>query len=138
MMFSMPSVWYHTVLNTLRSPAKVMAAMMELHQMYMVQSERQILVSRWGLYNTLMMDCISRSIQLMGVVLLGLLKSSELLPWWISESFQLQMGFSFPFLHANNLRSSLLIMRARSFLLSCMQGVHTQGQCTVGTKIFFT
>ena len=35
------------------------------------------------------------------------------------ESFQLQMGFSFPFLRANDLRSSLLIMRARSFLLSC-------------------
>ena len=30
------------------------------------------------------------------------------------ESFQLQMGFSFPFLRANNLRTSLLIMRTRS------------------------
>ena len=36
-----------------------------------------------------------------------------------AESFQLQMGFSFPFLQANYLRSSLLIMRTRSFLLSC-------------------
>ena len=35
------------------------------------------------------------------------------------ESFQVQMGFSFPFLRANNLRSSLLIMRTRRFLLSC-------------------
>ena len=34
------------------------------------------------------------------------------------ESFQLQMGLSFPFLRANYLRSSLLIMRTRSFLLS--------------------
>ena len=31
------------------------------------------------------------------------------------ESFQLQMGFSFPFLLANDLRSSLLNIRARSF-----------------------
>ena len=54
------------------------------------------------------------------------------------ESFQLQMEFPFPFLRANDLRSFLLIIRARIFLLSCMQGVHTQGQCTVGTKIFFT
>ena len=37
----------------------------------------------------------------------------------VGESFQLQMGFSFPFLCANNLRSSLLNIRARSFLLSC-------------------
>ena len=37
-----------------------------------------------------------------------------------TESFQLQMGFSFPFLRANNLRSSLLNIRARRFLLSCM------------------
>ena len=35
------------------------------------------------------------------------------------ESFQLQMGFSFPFLRANDLRLSLLNIRARSFLLSC-------------------
>ena len=35
------------------------------------------------------------------------------------ESFQVQIGFSFPFLLANNLCSSLLIMRTRSFLLSC-------------------
>ena len=35
------------------------------------------------------------------------------------ESFQLQMGFSFPFLRANDLHSSLLNIRARSFLLSC-------------------
>ena len=35
------------------------------------------------------------------------------------ELFQLQMGFSFPFLRANHLRSSLLNIRARSFLLSC-------------------
>ena len=35
------------------------------------------------------------------------------------ESFQLQMGFSFPLLRANDLRSSLLNIRARSFLLSC-------------------
>ena len=31
------------------------------------------------------------------------------------ESFQLQMGFLFPFLRANDLRSSLLNIRARSF-----------------------
>ena len=31
------------------------------------------------------------------------------------ESFQLHMGFSFPFLCANNLRLSLFIMRTRSF-----------------------
>ena len=36
-----------------------------------------------------------------------------------TESFQLQMVFSFPFLRANDLRSSLLNIRARSFLLSC-------------------
>ena len=35
------------------------------------------------------------------------------------ESFQLQMVSSFPFLHANDLRSSLLNIRARRFLLSC-------------------
>ena len=35
------------------------------------------------------------------------------------ESFQLQMVFSFPFLRANNLRSSLLNIRARNFLLLC-------------------
>ena len=35
------------------------------------------------------------------------------------ELFQLQMGFSFPFLRANDLRSYLLNIRARSFLLSC-------------------
>ena len=34
----------------------------------------------------------------------------------VVESFQLQMGFSFPFLRANNLRTSLLIMRTRSLL----------------------
>ena len=32
------------------------------------------------------------------------------------ESFQIQMGFSFPLLRANDLRLSLLIMRTRSFL----------------------
>ena len=32
------------------------------------------------------------------------------------ESFQLQMGFSFPFLRANDLRTSLLIMRTFSLL----------------------
>ena len=31
-----------------------------------------------------------------------------------AESFQLQMGFSFPFLRANNLRTYLLIMRTHS------------------------
>ena len=31
-----------------------------------------------------------------------------------TESFQLQMGFSFPFLRVNNLRTSLLIIRTRS------------------------
>ena len=45
----------------------------------------------------------------------------------VMESFQLQMGFSFPFLRANDLRSSLLIMITRSFLLSCMWVVHTLG-----------
>ena len=39
--------------------------------------------------------------------------------YFVLESFQLQMGFSFPFLRANDLRSSLLIIRARSFLLYC-------------------
>ena len=38
---------------------------------------------------------------------------------FVVESFQLQMGFSFSFLRANDLRSSLLNIRARSFLLSC-------------------
>ena len=38
---------------------------------------------------------------------------------YVGESFQPQMGFSFPFLLANPLRSSLFIMRTRSFLLSC-------------------
>ena len=33
-----------------------------------------------------------------------------------SESFQLQMGFSFPFLRANDSRTSLLIMRTRILL----------------------
>ena len=37
----------------------------------------------------------------------------------VADSFQIQMGFSFPFLRANDLRLSLLILRARSFLLSC-------------------
>ena len=37
----------------------------------------------------------------------------------VEESFQLQMGFSFPFLCSNDLRSFLLIMRTSSFLLSC-------------------
>ena len=37
----------------------------------------------------------------------------------LGELFQLQMGFSFPFLCANDLRSSLLIIRAHIFLLSC-------------------
>ena len=35
------------------------------------------------------------------------------------ESFQLHMGLSFSFLRANDLRSSLLNIIARSFLLSC-------------------
>ena len=35
------------------------------------------------------------------------------------DSFQIQMVFSFPFLHANDLRSYLLNIIARSFLLSC-------------------
>ena len=34
----------------------------------------------------------------------------------VKESFQLQMGFSFPFLHVNDLRTFLLIMRTRSLL----------------------
>ena len=34
----------------------------------------------------------------------------------VGESFQLQMGFSFPFLRVNDLRTSLLIMRTRSLL----------------------
>ena len=53
------------------------------------------------------------------------------------QSFQLQMGFSFPFLHANVLHLSLLNMRTRSISISCTQAVHTQGKCTVSTKIFF-
>ena len=36
-----------------------------------------------------------------------------------ADSFQLQMGFSFPFLRANDLSLSLLNIRAHSFLLSC-------------------
>ena len=41
--------------------------------------------------------------------------------WWEGhgESFQLQIGFSFPFLRAKDLRLSLLNIRARSFLISC-------------------
>ena len=39
---------------------------------------------------------------------------SEIWLEWV-ESFQLQMGFSFPFLRANDLRLSLLIIRARNF-----------------------
>ena len=46
---------------------------------------------------------------------------------FIPESFQLQMVLSFPFLRVNDLRLSLLITRTRIFLLSCTQGVHTQG-----------
>ena len=38
----------------------------------------------------------------------------------LSESFQLHMEFSFPFLCANDLCQSLLIMKTCSFLLSCM------------------
>ena len=34
----------------------------------------------------------------------------------VVESFQLQMGFSFPFLCAKYLRTSLLIIRTRIFL----------------------
>ena len=46
---------------------------------------------------------------------------AEKMTWWEAtvESLQLHMGFSFPFLRANDLRSSLLIIRARSFLLYC-------------------
>ena len=40
------------------------------------------------------------------------------------ESFQLKMGLSFPFLSANDLRLSLLIMRTRSFLLSFVGGTY--------------
>ena len=40
--------------------------------------------------------------------------------------FQLPMGFSFPFLSANDLRLSLLIIRLHIFLLSCTYRVHTQ------------
>ena len=36
-----------------------------------------------------------------------------------TELFQIQMEFSFPLLHANDLRYSLMIIRAHSFLLSC-------------------
>ena len=43
------------------------------------------------------------------------------------ESFQIHMGLLFPFLRANDLLLSLLKIRARSFLLSCTEGVHTQG-----------
>ena len=39
-------------------------------------------------------------------------------PYFVEESFQLQMGFSFLFLRAKDLCTSLLIMRTRSFLLS--------------------
>ena len=49
---------------------------------------------------------------------LGTLIQRLLLVAAVVESLQLQMGFSFPFLCANDLRSSLLIIRARSFLLS--------------------
>ena len=38
------------------------------------------------------------------------------------ESFQLQMGFSFPFLRANDLRPSLLNIRALSFILLYVGG----------------
>ena len=39
---------------------------------------------------------------------------SDFVGEFVMESLQLQMGFSFPFLRANNLRTSLLIMRTRS------------------------
>ena len=38
---------------------------------------------------------------------------------YLGESFQIQMGFSFPFLRANDLRASLLNIRAHIFLLFC-------------------
>ena len=40
--------------------------------------------------------------------------------YFARESFQLQMGFSFPFLRAKDLRKSLLIVRTHIFLLSFM------------------
>ena len=42
-------------------------------------------------------------------------QKTRLLECDVVESFQLQMGLSFPFLLANDLRSSLLIMRTLSF-----------------------
>ena len=42
-------------------------------------------------------------------------QKTRLLECDVVESFQIQMGFSFPFLLANNLRSSLMIMRTLSF-----------------------
>ena len=54
--------------------------------------------------------------------------------WCAEESFQLQMGFSFPFLCAKDLRTSLLIMRSHSFFtLLYVGGTYTRekrgGQC---------
>ena len=45
------------------------------------------------------------------------------------ELFQLQMGFSFPFLRAKDLRTSLLIMRTCSFFtLLYVGGTYARGQ----------
>ena len=45
------------------------------------------------------------------------------------ESFQLQMRISFPFLHAKDLRTSLLIMRNRSFFtLLYVGGTYARGR----------
>ena len=41
------------------------------------------------------------------------------LSYYPPELFQIQMGLSFPFLRANDLRLSLLNIRARIFLISC-------------------
>ena len=46
-----------------------------------------------------------------------------------NESFQIQMGFSFPFLRAKDLHTSLLIVRTRSFFtLLYIGGIYSRGR----------
>ena len=53
----------------------------------------------------------------------------EITKTWTGESFQIHMGLLFPFLRAKDLRTSLLIMRSRSFsTLLYVGGIHTRGR----------
>ena len=48
--------------------------------------------------------------------------------YWVPlELSQLYVIILFPFLHAKDLRTSLLIIQTHIFLLSFTYGVHTQG-----------